>query len=91
MAQILATDLLADVILVVMALECVALIVYWRLTRRGVAPSDFALNLMSGFCLALALRAALGGVWWGWIAACLGLAGLAHALDLMTRWRRGSA
>jgi len=90
MADFFSTGRIADLVLVIMALECAGLIVYWRQTQRGVPPSDFALNLLSGFCLALALRIALAGVWWGWIGASLAMAGLAHALDLTMRWNRRS-
>jgi hypothetical protein len=91
MSQLFASARIADLILLVMALEGVVLFVYWRLTRRGVAPSEFMLNLLSGFCLALALRGALTGAWWGWTTTSLALAGLAHAIDLTIRWRRASA
>lgn len=90
MTEFFAGGRIADLILVVMALEFAGLIAYRRLTLRGVPLSDFALNLLSGFCIALALRGALAGAWWGWIAASLAAAGFAHALDLTMRWRRRS-
>lgn len=91
MSQLFATDRIADLILLVIAIEGGVLLAYWRLTGRGVAPSEFMLNLLSGFCLALALRSALMGAWWGWTTASLALAGLAHAIDLTVRWRRASS
>jgi Flp pilus assembly protein protease CpaA len=88
MADFFASGRIADLILVIMALECVGLVAYRRLTQRGVPASLFALNLLSGFCLALALRCALTGAWWGWIGASLAMAGIAHVLDLTMRWNR---
>ena len=35
----------------------------------------------------LAGRLAVGGTWWGWISACLALAGLLHLRDLRRRLR----
>jgi hypothetical protein len=88
MADYFASGRIADLVLVIMALECAGLIAYRRFTHRGVLASDFALNLLSGFCLALALRGALVGAWWGWIGASLAMAGVAHVLDLRLRWNR---
>jgi hypothetical protein len=88
MADFFASGRVADLVLVIMALECAGLIAYRRLTQRGVPVSGFALNLLSGFCLALALRCALAGVWWGWTGASLAMAGIAHVLDLKMRWNR---
>jgi hypothetical protein len=80
----------SNLILIVMAIEAAVLVVYWRLTGRGVAPSDFMLNLLSGFLLALALRNTLVGADRRWIVATLVFAGIVHAIDLMLRWRRRS-
>ncbi|SFK66095.1 hypothetical protein [Methylocapsa palsarum] len=88
MTNFFATGHIADLILVIMALECVVLIAYRRLTKRGIPASGFLLNLLSGFCLVLALRGALAGAGWAWIGASLAIAGLAHAFDLTMRWDR---
>jgi hypothetical protein len=44
--------------------------------------------LLAGACLMLALRAALVGASWEWVAAPMAGAGVAHLLDLRLRWRR---
>jgi hypothetical protein len=88
MREIFANGYIADVILIVMAAEGLALFLYWRATGRSVPPCDFLLNLVSGFFLILALRAAMVGGSWGWTAAFLAAGGLAHAADLRRRWRR---
>lgn len=68
-------------------LEGMALVAYHRLTGRGVRPGDFLMNLVSGLCLMCALRVALSGAAWPWIAGWLAAAGLAHAWDLRRRWQ----
>ena len=40
MADLFASGRLVDLILVLVVIEAVALILYWRRTRRGVAPLD---------------------------------------------------
>lgn len=78
---------IVDVILALTAAEAAALVAYRRATGRGVAARDFLLNLVSGACLMLALRLALGGAAWPWIGACLFASLLAHLADLRGRWR----
>jgi len=80
---------LIEAIIVLTVLEGVALALYHRATGRGVAPVEYAANLASGVALMLALRAALGGAGWGWVAAALAASGLLHAADIARRWRRG--
>jgi hypothetical protein len=71
-------------------LELVALLAWHRMTGRGLAPHDYVLNLLSGLCLMLALRAALFSFWAG-VALCLIAAGVAHLSDLFARARRKRA
>lgn len=77
---------LAEIVIVLTALEGVLLAVYHRLTGRGLAARDYALNLVSGLCLMLALRAALAGTGALWVVAFLSAAGLAHGADIWRRW-----
>jgi hypothetical protein len=78
---------IVDLILGLTVLEAVALIAYHRRTGRGVTPADLLANLLAGVCLLLALRVALLGAWWGWIALCLSASLVAHLIDLRRRWR----
>lgn len=78
---------LVDAVLALTVCEGLALALWHRRTGRGIAPADYALNLLSGLCLMLALRLALGSAAWAWILAALSAAGLAHAADLWCRWR----
>ena len=86
MSYWLETGHLVEAILALTMLEWLALSLYHRRTGRGVPPRDFVLNLLSGMFLLLSLCEALVGAWWGWIAACLTAALLAHLADLLRRW-----
>ena len=77
-----------DLLIAFTLLEGAALVAYFRVTGRGVPPQDFVANLVSGLCLMCALRVALSGTAWPWVAAWVTAAGLAHAWDLRRRWRR---
>lgn len=79
---------LVDAIIALTLLEGFALVAYHRITGRGVAPQEFVLNLLSGLCLMLALRCALGNAGWQWVTLGLSGAGLAHAADIRQRWGR---
>lgn len=79
--------MIVDLILVFVALEAVLLVAWHRRTGGGVAPADLLPNLAAGFCLLAALRVALGGAAWPWIALALLGSLIAHLLDLRRRWR----
>lgn len=68
--------------------EALGLLANYYLRRRGLAPDEYLLNLLSGLCLMLALRSALGaGDPLGPILY-LSLAGVCHVADLLWRlWR----
>lgn len=80
---------LIDLVIGFTLLEAVALLLFHRVTGRGVAPCDFALNMASGLCLMLALRCLAHDAGAAWVALCLLAAGMAHCTDLWQRWRRG--
>ena len=88
MSDWLLSGKLIDLIIALTVVEAGLLAGFHRLTQRGLAPQDYLLNLVSGLCLMLALRCALAGAGWHWIAAALSAAGLAHASDLVSRWKR---
>ena len=96
MSQALADGSLVDGVIAITVLEALALLVYRALTGKGVAASQFLVNLLSGLGLMGALRLVLAGAWWGWVAACLPAArGRAArgqpvaALGALTRARAG--
>lgn len=78
---------LVDAVIALTLIEAVALLLYRRITGKGVAAREFAVNLLSGLCLMLALRAALGGASPLGVLPWLAAAGLAHAADLWQRWQ----
>ena len=82
---------LVDAVIVFTLLEGAALIAWHRATGRGVAPREFAINMVAGLFLMLALRCLVRDSGAAWVALCLLAAGAAHGSDLWLRWRRRSA
>ncbi len=76
-----------DMILLLMIAEGAILWVLHRRTKAGVPPADLLINLASGMSLLLAVRAALLGLSWRWIALALTAALFCHVADLRRRWR----
>ena len=78
---------LVDLILAIVAAELLTIALYWRLSRRGIAPRQLLPNVLAGAFLLLALRLVLSGYSWPWYAACLIASGIANVADLRQRWR----
>lgn len=76
----------ADLILVLLALEAIAIWAWRRARGRGPKLVDVAGTLVSGACMILALRAVATGQGAAAIGMFLTLSFLAHGYDL---WRRG--
>ncbi len=76
-----------DLIAALMLAEGVLLSLRYFWTGRGIAPASLLPNLLAGLFLLLALRCALTGAGWIWIAAFLAAALPAHLLDVVKRWR----
>ncbi|GJD94629.1 hypothetical protein [Methylobacterium iners] len=91
MSELFASGRIIDLILVLVALEAVALLVWRSRSGGGPAPLPLLCNLAAGAALMLALRGALTGASWPVIAACLVGALLAHVTELGLRLRAGSA
>jgi len=87
MREFFTSGRIADLIVLLMVVEGVLLIAYRRRTGRGIAGRALWGNLASGACLLLALRGALVGAHWTWIALALAGALVAHLADLRCRWR----
>jgi hypothetical protein len=77
-----------DLVIAFTLVECIVLALYYRATGKGVAPRDFAANMVSGLCLMLALRCFARDAGAAWTALFLLAAGLFHGTDLWMRWRR---
>ena len=87
LVQFFSSGRAVDLAIAITVMEGVVLAVYHRVTGRGVAPKQYVLNVMSGLCLMLALRLALTGSAWLWVALALGASGVIHALDMASRWQ----
>jgi hypothetical protein len=87
-ASWIASGRLVEVILALVVLEGAGLSLHHWLTGRGPDPRRVGPTLLSGFCLLVALRAALVGSGWMWVASALTGALLAHVADLALRWPR---
>jgi fatty acid desaturase len=87
-ANLFASGHIIDFILALMALEAVALLVFNRMTGRGVSPRAILPFIAAGACLMLSLRVALTGGSWQLIALLLMAAFVMHLLDIGLRWRR---
>jgi hypothetical protein len=89
--ELFTSGRIVDLILVFVAIETAGLALLARhhakLGSKFGPVSALLPNLASGACLLLALRVALGGGWWGWIALCLAGSLVAHLLDLASRLR----
>ena len=87
MGSLIESGRLVEAILALTVVEWCALAIHHRRTGRGLAPAAFSPYLLSGMFLLVALREALVGAWWGWIAMGLTGALMAHLVDLGRRWR----
>lgn len=85
MAEFFASGRAADLIAAILVAELI-----WLLVGRKLSIGDAASAVLPGLLLALALRAALTGAAWPWIAGPLALAGVAHMWDLRRRLSRSS-
>lgn len=91
MSNLWDSAFLVDLAIGITLAEWLALALYHRFTGRGLPPEAYALNLLSGLCLMLALRCALYGEAWWWGAGFLAASGAAHVTYLRRRWQRQSA
>ncbi len=88
MNELFASGRIVDLMIGIVILEWIAITVHRARTGKGVATLDLLGNLLAGVFLMLALRAALVGMAWPWIAAFLTAALPAHLYDVARRWKR---
>jgi hypothetical protein len=83
--DLFASGRIADLILLILAAEFTFL--FWRARpgSRGAAAVELVFRLAPGACLLFALRAALTGQSWIWIAAWLTASLPLHIGDLLRR------
>lgn len=87
MAALFDSGRIIDLILLFILVECVFLAV-WR--RPALRLVELLPNILSGAALMLAVRCALVGARWEWVALSLLGALLAHLADLGLRLRRAA-
>jgi hypothetical protein len=80
MAALFETGRIIDLVLLLVAVEAVALRVW-----RGRAARPLLVGLLPGVALMLAVRAALADAAWPWVATALVAALALHLLDLRGR------
>lgn len=88
MFESLSSTQLVNIAIVITLLEAGVLAAVFRMTGRGIPPSHYLPNLVSGLALMVGLRAVLTGQPTGYLAACLTVSGVVHGLDMWRRWRR---
>ena len=87
MHELFSTGLIVDLIIVFVLAEWAAIVLFRVRSGKGIPALEITANLLAGILLMLALRAALVGASWHWIAAALTAALAAHLGDLSQRWR----
>ncbi len=90
MAELFTSGLIIDGIILLVLVEIVLLGVYQCTKGNGVALTSLLPNLLSGLSLLIGIKLALNNSGWGWLAASLTVALLAHLLDLKIRWTKNS-
>ena len=83
-----ASETFVDVALAITVLEVIVLWVLRRRSGRGLATRALLANVGAGLFLMLAVRAALVGAAWPWLAGLFAAAGASHVADLAMRWRQ---
>jgi hypothetical protein len=86
LAELFQDGAIVDLILVVVAVEAVALLLLRR-WRKGPAVQDWLPNLLSGAALLVALRLSMTQATWIWVAAALAFSLIAHVSDLAKRFQ----
>ena len=88
MTALMQSGALADIVIAVMVLEGLLLLALRRSRWRSLRTGDVISMLAAGLFLVLALRAALTGAGWPWIAVSLTAAFIAHVVDLRRQLQR---
>jgi uncharacterized membrane protein len=76
----------AHLIMMVMMIEGLVLTIIAKRSKHHLRPSRIVMSLAAGFALVFALRAALIGQGWQWMALALIASFAAHLIDLYWRW-----
>jgi hypothetical protein len=90
MQALFDSGMAADLVLGALLLEAIGLWALARFAGRGPSLMPLLPFLLAGAAFALALRAALTGAGWAWVALPLLAAFAAHVWDIARRWRQGA-
>lgn len=88
MEELFTSGRIVDVIVALMAVEAIALSLLRQKAGRGPTRLEIAASLAAGLALLVALRFALTGTHWEWVAAALAASLVAHLTDMRLRWTR---
>ena len=77
---------IVDIMIVFIVIEIVLVEISRRMRGRGVGTLPLLVNIGAGGSLMLALRAALTGSGWQWVAVFLVSSLVFHVADLRVRW-----
>ncbi|MEN7341657.1 MAG: hypothetical protein AAAFM81_01895 [Pseudomonadota bacterium] len=91
MADIIDSGQIVTIMLLVVALEIVALVAWRMVTGRGLRIPAVLLNIGAGGSLMVALKLKFAGASWQWLALSLIAALCFHVADLAWRWRHETA
>ena len=85
--SLIASGRIVDIMVLVVVAEVVAITLYRSRTGSGIPFVPLILNVGAGGSLMLALRAALIGSGWHWIAVFLLTSLVFHVADQANRWQ----
>jgi hypothetical protein len=87
LAELFQDGIIVDLILIVVAVEAVALLFLRRGLHKGPAVRDWLPNLLSGTALLVALRLSMAQAAWTWVAVALAFSLVAHVTDMARRFQ----
>lgn len=88
---LIASGRIVDIMLVFVAIEVLALLIYRGVTGRGLGVAALLLNIGAGGSLMVALKLVFDEAPWQWVAAALVASLVFHASDIVYRWRTAGA
>jgi hypothetical protein len=86
--ELITSGRIVDIMIAFVIVEVAVLMLYRRISGRGVVPYSLLVNVGAGGSLMLALRAVYAEANWTVIAACLVSSLVFHTLDIADRWQQ---
>ncbi len=88
--ELILSGRIVDLMLVVISVEVIAVLLYRRLRGGGIAALPLLMNVGAGGSLMVALKFALSGAPWTWLAGSLIASLVFHVTDQALRWQRAT-